>query len=255
MSPFDELKQVMDRLREPGGCPWDREQTLAALRATVLEEAYEVIEAIEAADHAHLCEELGDLLLQVLFIARIESEEGRFDVNEVIRQVHAKLVRRHPHVFGERRELSSGEVLRQWEQIKGEENPERRALDGVPRAMPALLRAARLSAKAAHVGFDWEREEDLAAKLREEVDEFLAEEGRNARDLMEAEMGDLLFVVANLARRWGIDPEAALQGSNDRFVRRFGHIEARVRESGRDLKDATLGEMETLWQEAKRNEA
>jgi MazG family protein len=254
MSAFDELKQLMDRLREPGGCPWDREQTLPALRGTVLEEAYEVVEAIDSGDHDHLCEELGDLLLQVLFISRIESEEGRFDVDAVIRQVHAKLVRRHPHVFGEVEASTSGEVLRQWEQIKLEEDRDRRVLDGVPRGMPALLRANRLSAKAAHVGFDWERDEDVMAKLREEVEEFLVEEQRGSRDRMEQEMGDLLFVIANLARRWGIDPEAALQGSNDRFVRRFGHIEARVRASGRELRETTLGELEAFWQEAKRQE-
>jgi MazG family protein len=254
MSAFDELKRLMDRLREPGGCPWDREQTLPSLRGTVLEEAYEVVEAIDAADHDHLREELGDLLLQVLFISRIESEEGRFDVDAVIREVHAKLVRRHPHVFGEAKAMDAADVLRQWERIKGEEDRERRVLDGVPRGMPALLRAARLSSKAAHVGFDWERDEDLAAKLREEVEEFLAEEGRRARDRMEQEMGDLLFAIANLARRWGVEPEAALQGANDRFVRRFGHLEERVRESGRELKETTLGEMEELWQEAKRQE-
>jgi len=254
MSAFDELKQLMDRLREPGGCPWDREQTLPALRGTVLEEAYEVVEAIDSGDHDHLCEELGDLLLQVLFISRIESEGGRFDVDAVIRQVHAKLVRRHPHVFGEAEASTSGEVLRQWEQIKLEEDRDRRVLDGVPRGMPALLRANRLSAKAAHAGFDWERDEDVAAKLREEVEEFLVEEQRGSRDRMEQEMGDLLFVIANLARRWGIDPEAALQGSNDRFVRRFGHIEARVRASGRELRETTLGELEAFWQEAKRQE-
>jgi nucleoside triphosphate diphosphatase len=240
MSGFDDLKRLMDRLREPGGCPWDREQTLPDLRATVLEEAYEVVEAIEHGAHDNLREELGDLLLQVLFIARIESEAGRFDVEGVIREIHDKLVRRHPHVFGEAEAGTSEEVLRQWERIKNEERRERRLLDGVPRALPALLRAARLSSKAALAGFDWEREADLAAKLREELQEFLAEEHLGDRPAMEREMGDLLFVVANLARRWGIDPEAALQGANDRFIRRFGHVEDSLRRASRRLQEATL---------------
>jgi MazG family protein len=253
MGQFEELRAVMDRLRDPGGCPWDREQTLGDLRAFVLEEAYEVVEAIENSDHDHLREELGDLLLQVLFLSRIESEEGRFDVDDVIQGIHEKLVRRHPHVFGDASADSTAEVVRQWEQIKNREAGDvpRRKLQGVPRALPALLRALRLSAKAALSGFDWEADADLADKVREEIEEFLVEVARHDKPAMERELGDLLFVLANVARRAGVDPEAALQGANNRFIRRFGHIEQRLMESGRSFEESNLQEMESLWNEAK----
>ena len=253
MTRFERLRALMDRLRDPGGCPWDRKQTLADLRSYVLEEAYEVVEAIDLGDHDGLREELGDLLLQVLFIARVESEEDRFDVDDVITAIHDKLVRRHPHIFGDARAESADEVLRQWEQIKRDEraDPERSALDGVPRALPALLRAGRLSTKAALTGFDWSHDDDLAAKLREEVEEFLQETPGDDREAMEREMGDILFVLANFARRWGVDPEAALQRTSDRFVSRFGHIEAVLRRQGKKLEETSLDEMEALWQEAK----
>ena len=256
MSRFDELRAVMDRLRDPGGCPWDREQNLEDLRAYVLEEAYEVIEAIDQSDHDNLCEELGDLLLQVLFLSRIEQEQGRFDVEDVIQGIHDKLVRRHPHVFGDAEAATASEVIRQWEEIKNNEKGDgsRRHLDGVPRALPGLLRALRLSTKAALTGFDWQKDEDLEAKVHEEVQEFLVEYRRKDSPAMERELGDLLFVLANVARRAGLDPEAAVQGANDRFMSRFGHIEDRIKESGRKLKEATLEEMERLWEEAKARE-
>jgi len=250
------LRAVMDRLRDPGGCPWDREQRLEDLRAYVLEEAYEVTEAIDRRDHDNLCEELGDLLLQVLFLSRIEQEEGRFDVEDVIQGIHDKLVRRHPHVFGDAEAGTADEVIRQWEEIKNEEKGEgnRRHLDGVPVALPGLLRALRLSTKAALTGFDWQENEDLEAKVKEEVQEFVAECRRKDTAAMERELGDLLFVLANVARRAGLDPEAAVQGANNRFVSRFGHIEDRLTETGRPMKEATLEEMEELWEEAKARE-
>jgi tetrapyrrole methylase family protein/MazG family protein len=256
MSRFDELRAVMDRLRNPGGCPWDREQTLEDLRAYVLEEAYEVVEAIDRGDHEHLREELGDLLLQVVFLSKIEQEEGRFDVDDVIAGIHDKLVRRHPHVFGDAQAGTADAVIRQWEQIKNSEKDgaPRKRLQGVPRALPALLRALRLSTKAALAGFEWQEDRDLESKVREEVEEFLAEFRRGDERAMERELGDLLFVLANVARRSGVDPEAALQGANDRFTRRFGHIEDRLDGMGRPLEEATLEEMEELWQEAKRAE-
>jgi tetrapyrrole methylase family protein/MazG family protein len=256
MSRFDELRRVMDRLRDPGGCPWDREQRLEDLRAYVLEEAYEVIEAIDHRDHDNLCEELGDLLLQVLFLSRIEQEEGRFNVEDVIQGIHDKLVRRHPHVFGDAKAATASEVVRQWEEIKNSEKGDgtRRHLDGVPRALPGLLRALRLSTKAALTGFDWQEDEDLEAKVEEEVQEFLAEYRRKDSPAMQRELGDLLFVLANVARRAGLDPEAAVQGANNRFISRFGHIEERITGTGRKLKEATLEEMEELWEEAKAQE-
>ncbi len=253
MSRFDELRAVMDRLRDPGGCPWDREQGLEDLRAYVLEEAYEVIDAIDNRDHDNLCEELGDLLLQVLFLSRIEQEEGHFDLEDVIQGIHDKLVRRHPHVFGDAKAETASEVMRQWEEIKNSEKGDRnrRHLDGVPRALPGLLRALRLSTKAALAGFDWQKDSDMEAKVEEEVQEFLAEYRRHDKAAMERELGDLLFALANVARRAGLDPEAAVQGANHRFLSRFGHIEDRITETGRELKDATLEEMERLWEEAK----
>ena len=257
MTRFCQLRSLMDRLRDPGGCPWDREQTLDDLRSYVLEEAYEVVEAIDEGDHDHLREELGDLLLQVLFLSRIESEAGRFDVDDVIDGIHQKLVRRHPHVFADARADTAAEVRRQWERIKNTERKgePRRRLDGVPRALPALLRTLRLSTKAAQSGFDWNEDADLAAKLREEIGEFLEEVSQRDGRRMEHEMGDILFVLANLARRWGLDPEAALQRANDRFVRRFGHIEDALRRQGKDLEESSLEQMEALWQEAKRQES
>ena len=255
MTPFDRLRAVMDRLRDPGGCPWDRKQTLADLRSYVLEEAHEVVEAIDLQDHAHLREELGDLLLQVLFLSRIESEERHFDIEDVIQGIHDKLVRRHPHVFGEADATTPGQVVKQWEEIKNQEQGgDRRVLEGVPRSLPALLRAWRLSSKAAVAGFDWENDADLDRKVREEVEEFLVESNRGDREAMARELGDLLFVLVNIARRTEIDAEAALQGASDRFVSRFGHIEESLRSDGRRPRDATLQEMDSLWEEAKRRE-
>ena len=256
MGRFEALRAVMDRLRDPGGCPWDREQKLKDLRATVLEEAYEVAEAIDEGDSAHLCEELGDLLLQVLFISRIEQEQGLFDVDDVIRELHDKLVRRHPHVFGDEEAGTAAEVLETWERVKNREKGpgSRRLLEGVPRGMPGLLRAWKLSRKAALAGFDWERDADVHAKLEEEVAEFLVEARRGDLAAMERELGDMLFVLANVARRSGIDPEAAVHGANDRFVRRFGHIEDRLREGGQRFEETSLERMEELWEEAKRAE-
>ena len=252
LSEFARLRALMDRLRDPGGCPWDRAQGLPELRAHVLEEAYEVAEAIDRQDHTQLKEELGDLLLQVVFLARIESEAGRFDVEDVIGALHDKLVRRHPHVFGEAVAATPAEGIQHWERIKqAERGGAAGRLAGVPRSLPALLRTMRLSSKAALAGFDWERDADMDAKVREEIEEFLDEAGSGDRAGMAREFGDLLFALANVARRAGIDPEAALQRTNDRFVQRFGHIERRLQASGRELDDASLDEMEALWQEAK----
>ena len=244
----------MDRLRDPGGCPWDREQQLEDLRSYVLEEAYEVVEAIDRRDHAGLRDELGDLLLQVMFLSRIESEAGHFDVGDVVQGLRDKLVRRHPHVFGDATADTPRQVQEQWERLKRRERSDRGVLDGVPRALPALLRASRLSSKAAAVGFDWQRDEDVDAKLREEIEEFLTEERGGDAAAMEREFGDILFVLVNIARRAGVDPEAALQGSNDRFRSRFQHIESALEARGKSLEQADLEEMEELWEEAKGRE-
>ena len=257
---FDRLRGIMDRLRDPGGCPWDREQTLATLAPYLLEEAHEVAEAVATGEPDTLCEELGDLLLQIVFMARIARENGWFDLDDVCRGISDKMVRRHPHVFGDREVADAAEVVRNWEDIKRDEHADdvsRSVLDGVPAALPALLKAFRMTEKAAAVGFDWRRPADVMVKMREEMAELEAElddgdEGPSdrARD----EMGDVLFVMANLARHLGVEPETALQRTNAAFKRRFESMEAQARARGDDLRRLSLEEQDALWEEAKRLE-
>ena len=258
---FDRLVAIMDRLRDPGGCPWDREQTLNSLAGYLLEEAYEVVDAIAADDGARLREELGDLLLQIVFLARIARERGWFGIDDVSDAISEKMVRRHQHVFGDREVSGSREVKQNWEDIKTEERGADRpgsTLDGVPRSLPALLKAFRMTEKAAAVGFDWRRPRDVMAKLHEEVAELEAElDGLIAADAdrVRAEMGDVLFVMANLARHLGVEPETALQGTNSKFLRRFQAMEADARARGRGLRELDLAEQDALWEAAKRAEA
>lgn len=258
---FDHLVSIMDRLRDPGGCPWDREQTLNTLAPYFLEEAYEVVDAISAGDPAKLCDELGDLLLQIVFVARIARENGWFDADDVCESVSEKMVRRHPHVFGDRQVADSGEVMRNWEDIKRAERSEESqssVLDGVPSSLPALLKAFRMTEKAAAVGFDWRKPADVMGKMREEMDELEVELSAGedaATDRVRAEMGDVLFVMANLARHLGVEPETALQETNAKFKSRFQAMEARSREMGRDLREMDLAEQDALWEDAKRLEA
>jgi ATP diphosphatase len=264
------LNEIMAALRTPEtGCPWDLEQTFATVVPYTLEEAYEVADAIERGDVANLREELGDLLLQVVFHARMAEEEGRFDFGDVVDAITRKLIRRHPHVFGDARDLSSDQVKALWGRIKAEEKRERAearraaglpaeaaagALAGVPLALPALTRALKLQENAGKVGFDWNDPRAVLAKLREEIDEVEAEFDANDPQRVADEVGDLLFAVANLARHVRVDPETALRGANAKFERRFAHIESRLAEAGRAPSDATLDEMEALWSEAKRRE-
>jgi len=258
---FDRLVAIMDRLRDPDGCPWDREQTMSTLSGYLLEEAYEVVDAIAADDGSRLREELGDLLLQIVFLARIARERGWFDIDGVADAISEKMVRRHPHVFGDREVSGSAEVKRNWEDIKsGERGAERpgSTLGGVPRSLPALLKAFRMTEKAAAVGFDWRRPHDVMAKLHEEVGELEVElEGMLAggADQVREEMGDVLFVMANLARHLGVEPETALQGTNAKFLRRFQAMEAAARSRGRSLRELDLAEQDALWEAAKRAEA
>ncbi len=264
------LNEIMAALRTPEtGCPWDLEQTFATIVPYTLEEAYEVADAIERGDVANLREELGDLLLQVVFHARMAEEEGRFDFGDVVDAITRKLIRRHPHVFGDARDLSSDEVKALWGRIKAEEKRERAearraagmpaeeaagVLAGVPLALPALTRALKLQQKAGKVGFDWNDPRAVLAKLREEIDEVEAELDAGDARRVAGEVGDLLFAVANLARHLSVDPEAALRGANAKFERRFAHIETRLGEAGRAPAEATLDEMEALWSEAKQRE-
>lgn len=271
---FNDLVALMDRLRSPGGCPWDREQTYATLAPMLLEEAYEAFDALEEAREgrpAALREELGDLLFQITFFARVASERGEFNIDDVIDEVHAKMVRRHPHVFGDTEAGDTAEVLRNWEAIKAEEkraagkvagkSENASILDGVSTKAPALMEAHQISTKVARVGFDWTQIKDIFEKLQEEVDELRAAISAHADTKNEAdhaqvreEIGDLLFVVTNIARRLNVEPEAALKLSNRKFRRRFGHIEARLREQNRKFDETSLDELEGLWQEAKRME-
>jgi MazG family protein len=259
-SSFDRLVEIMDRLRDPGGCPWDREQTLDTLAPYFLEEAYEVVDAIAVADPEKLCEEVGDLLLQIVFVARIAREKGWFGVDEVCDSISEKMIRRHPHVFGDREVDDSAEVMRNWEDIKRTERahePESSVLDGVPGSLPALLKAFRMTEKAAAVGFDWRKPADVMVKMREEMDELEAElntEDDVAADRVRAEMGDVLFVMANLARHLGIEPETALQNTNASFKRRFQKMEERSRKMDRDFREMSLEEQDALWEEVKADE-
>lgn len=250
----------MDQLRDPGGCPWDREQTIHSLAPYFLEEAYEVVDAIVSGDPEKLCEELGDLLLQIVFVARIARENGWFDLDGVSEGISEKMVRRHPHVFGDRQVEGSAEVMRNWEDIKKKERssePSASVLDGVPTSLPGLLKAFRMTEKAAAVGFDWRKPLDVMDKMREEMAELEAELDTDdgvVDDRVRAEMGDVLFVMANLARHLGVEPETALQQTNATFMRRFKAMEDRARETGRDFRAMELAEQDALWDEVKAEE-
>jgi ATP diphosphatase len=259
------LLEIMAALRAPGtGCPWDLEQTFATIAPYTLEEAYEVADAIARDDLTDLREELGDLLLQVVFHARMAEERGSFNFGQVVEAITAKLFRRHPHVFGDTRGLSPRQVEGLWDRIKAEEKAERAArggsapakgaLAGVPVALPALTRALKLQAKAGKVGFDWNDPLAVLSKIREECDEIEAEIAAGQRNEAAAEVGDLLFAVVNLARHLDLDPEATLRAANHKFERRFTAIERALAARGKRPQDSTLAEMDALWDDAKRAE-
>lgn len=256
--PFEDLVRIMARLRGEGGCPWDREQTHASLKPYLIEETHEVIEAIEKGEDEKLKEELGDLLLQVVFHAEIAEEEGRFTIRDVIGRIHEKLVRRHPHVFGDVEADTPEKVLRNWEAIKlkekSRENGEEEApsvLDGVPASLPALLKAQRVQTKAGRVGFDWKRPEGALEKVREETSEVEKAIRTGDRDALARELGDLLFSVVNVARHVKIDAEGALQGSVAQFMGRFRRIEVSLAKRGLTPDQVDLATLDALWEEAK----
>lgn len=273
---FNELVSIMARLRSPDGCPWDREQTLASLRPYLLEETYEALEALDTGDTAGLCEELGDLLLEVVFLSRIAEESGAFSVADAIDAIVTKLVRRHPHVFGSDAKLSTPhEVRGKWEEMKASEQSTsatpKTILGGVPRTLPSLLRAYEYGARAAAVGFDWVQASDVVAKIDEEIQELrdaVEHEGRKTKDEgnvvranvgpsfssgIEEELGDLLFAIANLSRKLGIEPEAALRRANDKFLGRFSEVERRITATGQRMQEKTLDELEATWQAVKQS--
>jgi MazG family protein len=263
-SGFVELLEITRKLRAPGGCPWDAAQTLESVRRHILEEAHELVEAIGdggSRDAREICEECGDLLLQVVFVAEIASGSGMFDIRDVCRAICDKLVRRHPHDFGDVTVRDSEEVSRNWEAIKAGERKKRdedsSAMAGIPRGLPALLRALRVSEKAAKKGFDW-KEGDAAsvrAKVLEELDELAAEVARGDAESSVNELGDVLFSLANVARRLGIDPEGALQGANEKFIRRFRGMEALAAGRELDMAGMSLEEWDTLWDGVKAMES
>ena len=254
---IDQLIDIIAKLRSPGGCPWDQEQTHASLRAGLIEEAYEVVEAINTGDDANLREELGDLLLQSVFHAQIAAEEGRFNFDDVARSLVEQLLRRHPHVFGEDRCADSAEVLRKWDDIKRAEKGDKgekaaSALDGISGGLPALMRAEKVQKKAARVGFDWSEAAPVVAKIREELAEVEAELPAGSAEKIEDEIGDLLFSVVNLARKLKVDGETALQRATDKFASRFRAVEGLARERGIALDKLSLAELDVLWDEVKR---
>jgi tetrapyrrole methylase family protein/MazG family protein len=248
---FVELLTMMARLRGEGGCPWDREQTRETLRPFLVEETYEVLDALDAGDPAHIREELGDLLFQVVFHAEIARERGEFSMADLLGALITKMTRRHPHVFEDRPVSSAAEALAQWEAIKGAEKHGASALAGVPRALPALHRAQRVQHKAARVGFDWSDAAGALEKVREELGEVAEALRQGDGTALRDELGDLLFSVVNVARLSSVDPEGALQAAVDRFSRRFASMEEAARDEGRDLTGLSLAELEELWTRAK----
>jgi len=254
---FQEVVELMARLRAPEGCPWDRAQTSRSLRTHLLEEAYEVIDAIERDDPEGLKDELGDLLLQVLFHAQMAREQDQFSIDDVLTNLHDKLIRRHPHVFGSTHVQSPEEALHRWQTLKAAERPASEsasALVGVSAHLPALMEAHQVSRRAAGVGFEWERFEDVLEKLNEEVEELGRARASGDKEWLEDEVGDLLFVVVNVARYLGYDPELALRRTNRRFRARFTQVEAELAKSGRRPQDATAAELNDLWELVKSRE-
>ena len=250
---FAELLEVIATLRVE--CPWDRKQTMESLRALSIEEVYELGDAILAGDMAEVKKELGDLLMHIVFYAQIGSEKEAFDITDVLNSICEKLKYRHPHIYGEVKVDSAEEVLQNWEQLKlKEKGRKHRVLEGVPVSLPALVKAYRIQDKARGAGFDWKQKEEVWTKVKEELQEFETEIAKADQDMMEQEFGDFLFSVINAARLYGINPENALEKTNRKFISRFGYVEDKAKETGKNLSDMSLEEMEVYWQEAKGRE-
>jgi MazG family protein len=251
------LIELMARLRAPDGCPWDREQNFDTIKKYTVEETYEVLDAIDRRDWNDLCEELGDFILQAVFYAQMASEEGLFSFGDCLDAINEKLIRRHPHIFGEETAHTGDQVLKRWEEIKAEEQrgkaeKPKGLLDGIPRTQPSLIEAQQISSKAARAGFDWEHSDQVIAKLEEETAEFRAARDSGSTEAMEDELGDILFTIVNLARFAKVDPEQALRRTNAKFRKRFAHVEKRLSEDGSEVSGASIEKLEALWQEAKR---
>jgi tetrapyrrole methylase family protein/MazG family protein len=255
MSQFDKLVAIMSRLRAADGCPWDLKQTHETLKPYIVEEAHELLSAIDEGDDVEICDELGDILLQVVFHAQLGYERGSFTVDDVATAIVQKLIRRHPHVFGDVQVDDAGDVLRNWEAIKSREKRDKgrddSLLSSLPTSLPALFRARRLQEKASKVGFDWEHTHEVEAKVREEVEEFISAKHSGDEAGTEEEFGDLLFALVNLARYMDVCPEEALRKTNNKFQDRFAYIEQELKKQGKDPASATLAEMDALWEQAK----
>ena len=251
MEQFHRLIEIMSRLRGPDGCSWDRVQDHKSLKPYLIEEAYEVLEAIDSGNPDKLAEELGDLLLQIVFHAQMANENNDFDIEDVCRKIADKLIKRHPHVFDKQTELTTSEVLDQWEIIKQDNDIGYSILDGVPKTLPALLKAYRIQEKVGRFGFDWKKAEEVVAKIREEVAEFEAAFDKGDNQALHHELGDLLFTLVNFSRHLDIKAEEALNDTNDKFIRRFRYIERKLAEKSKSPAEATLEEMDALWEEAK----
>ena len=247
-SKFNEFVQIVERLRKE--CPWDREQTNDSIKAATIEEAYEVVEAIDNNDYGELKKELGDLLLHVVFHTVIAEESNHFKINDVIETIQEKLIRRHPHVFGDKKVSGAEEVKTNWEEIKLSEGRVN-LLDGMPPLLPALQRAHRIQEKVSKVGFDWEKKEDVWKKVIEEIEEMHRSEKNGTHDELEGEVGDVIFALVNYARFLKVNPENALRKTNKKFIKRFGYLEKKITESGRKLSESTLEEMDKYWEESK----
>ena len=253
MEAFGRFLDILDELREK--CPWDRKQTNESLRPNTIEETYELCDALIRDDKSDICKELGDVLLHVAFYAKIGSETGDFDIKDVCDRLCEKLIFRHPHVFGEAKAETAGQVAENWEQLKlKEKGGNKTVLSGVPSALPSLIKAYRIQDKARNVGFDWEEREQVWDKVKEEINEFQAEVANMDRQKAEEEFGDVLFSLVNAARLYKINPDNALEHTNQKFIRRFNYLEAHTIQQGRNLHDMTLEEMDKLWEEAKKLE-
>ena len=253
LKAFNRLLDIIDELREK--CPWDRKQTNASLRPNTIEEVFELCDALTKEDDHEICKELGDVLMHVCFYAKFGSEKEAFDIADVCNKLCDKLIFRHPHIYGEAKAATAGQVEDDWEQLKqNEKDGNKRVLSGVPDALPALIKAYRIQDKARHVGFDWEEREQVWDKVKEEISEFQAEVANKDTDRAEAEFGDVLFSLINAARLYGINPDNALERTNRKFIRRFNFLEDRTIKQGRNLKDMTLSEMDDIWNEAKQLE-
>ena len=251
MDKIERIKHIVEALRGENGCPWDKRQTPKTIKNYLLEEAYELVDAIERGSHQAIKEELGDLLFLIVFLAYLYEEVGKFDLKNVIDTVEEKMIRRHPHVFGGVKVRDEREIRIRWQKIKSEEKLQSSILDGIPKALPALMLAYKVGSRAATVGFDWQRAEDVILKVEEEIEEFKRALKQGNRDRIEEELGDILFSCANLARLLNIQPEEALRKTVYKFKDRFQFIEKRLREQGKDLEETSLKEMDALWERAK----